>query len=103
MNSLHILDINPLCFRVGEDLFPFNQLLFCTFDSVLCVTEAFPFHEVAFIRCLSQCLSCWCFVWGGVSCPRVFKAIPHFLFSQFSGSGFKFRSLAKEGNLPGRC
>lgn len=36
---------------VGENLFPLCRLQFCSFDGILYLAEAFPFHEDPFINC----------------------------------------------------
>jgi hypothetical protein len=49
LSSLYILDINSLPdveLVKKKNLIPFSRLLFCPFDDVLCLTEAFQFHEV---------------------------------------------------------
>jgi hypothetical protein len=50
LSSLYILDIIPLLDVGLVKFFPVCQLLICSIDSVLCLTEVFQFHEVAFIN-----------------------------------------------------
>ena len=53
--------LSSLCFEywpsvrcsVGEDPFPIWRLPFCPIGNILCLTEAFQFHEVLFINCWS--------------------------------------------------
>jgi hypothetical protein len=49
--SFHILDISPLSY-VGlvKVFFPICRWPICLIDCVLCLTEAFQFHEVPFIN-----------------------------------------------------
>ena len=51
LSSLYILDISPLS-DVGlvKIFFPICRLPICLIDYVLCLTEAFQFHEVPFIN-----------------------------------------------------
>jgi hypothetical protein len=52
LSSLYILDISSLS-DVGlvKTFFPICKLLICLINYVLCLTEAFQFHEVPFIIC----------------------------------------------------
>jgi hypothetical protein len=58
---------------VSKDIFPICRLLFCPIDNVLCLSEAFQFHEVPFI-------SHWCSVQEIFSDTNAFKDISHFFF-----------------------
>jgi hypothetical protein len=51
LSSLYILDIMLLS-DVGlmKIFFPICKLLICLIDYILCLTEAFQFHEVPFIN-----------------------------------------------------
>jgi hypothetical protein len=50
LSSLYILDITPIGYRIGKDLFPLCWLPFGLIDSVLCLTEALQFYEVLFVN-----------------------------------------------------
>jgi hypothetical protein len=81
LSSLCSLDINPLSnVDFMKIFFPFCRLLFYPFDCVLCLIEAFQFHEILFIDC---CILCLCYQYSvqeAVSCANEFKAIPNFFF-----------------------
>jgi hypothetical protein len=51
LSSLYILDIGPLSdVGIMKILSKSEGCYFCSTDSVLCLTEAFEFHEVSFIN-----------------------------------------------------
>jgi hypothetical protein len=50
-SSLYILGISPLSdVELVNIFFPICRLLICLIDYVLCLTEAFQFHEVPLIN-----------------------------------------------------
>jgi hypothetical protein len=52
LSSLYILDISPLSDVGLVKIFsPICRLPICPIGGVLCLTEAFQFHEVLFINC----------------------------------------------------
>ena len=46
LSSLYILDISSVRCEVGESLFLFGRLAFCSIDGLLCLIEAFQLEEV---------------------------------------------------------
>jgi hypothetical protein len=78
--------------RCGEYFFPFCRLLFCPIDSVLCLTEAFQFHEVPLIVGLSACTTSVLF--GKLSpVPMHSRMSPLSLLSGSVNLNFMLRSL----------
>jgi hypothetical protein len=52
LRSLYILDTSPLLDVGLVKIFSEScRLPYCPIDSILCLTEAFQFHEVPFINC----------------------------------------------------
>jgi len=51
LSFLYILDISPLLnVALVKIFFPIYMLLICPIEYVVCLTEAFQFHEVPFIN-----------------------------------------------------
>ena len=78
---------------VGEDLFPLCRLPFCPFNGVLCLREAFQFHEVSF---LIVDLSAWVIgvLFRKLSPMPVYSRLfPTFFSTNFSISGFMLGPL----------